>query len=500
MYVGPSSLTVDKDSKISEEKTPSSTEKIAGSILGTGKTATSTIGIERSDLPPAQIAHSIVTPIFDQQLICSYEIKENVVHFFPIKENYTLQLDSTQTYFDQYWVAASLSFSGTIDKKRFIAALARTLADFDFVFGRIKSSKLVYSKEDHVELEINECDKTLSEFKPEELLPNRSEEQRSLKPSEMDAAGKFKLTITKDGFTFSWCKSHAFFDQSSICYFMKYLSRLYTHNTSLTKPSLFFANSLLSESDKVKDLEEFKDLSKKHGILHLSEIGTFIQQFANQEPVVFEPVTLRISENYLKQLAQKSPSFVSINDLIHAFYCKAFASGDKFEGHEEVWINYACNLRKEAGLSDNAIGNVIRTRCFKITVEEIRNLSITELAIKNRENHAKREPASLIDLLRWREGLRQLGLKKEDYVFENYLAPFIVFMTNWTTGFDYDKIAFDSATPITIRAPMNGNKIAGVLFEYIEGERQVLVPMEIPSGQFDITAKKGKEIGFELLK
>lgn len=508
MNIGTSNITETKNqeelrSAGSSNAPISKTEKVADSLFGSGFSA-ARVSIERSSFPPAVEEYPSINPVLDKDAACLFEADGNTFLFSPAKDCWEIKLDSLQSYYARIFIGSAIVFLGELDKEKFLLAFSRTLAHFHILFGRFKKNEetneitVSYSKErkDFVSLEIIESSMMEEECDIDDFIPARSVEQMTMRYSEKHPVGSFRVNRFKGGFAIGYCLNHAFFDQSSICYFMKFLAHMYTHGTAIESPILFSANGFFDEPaiafQKKEQLRSFNELE----IIYSPDKVQFLERFTNPTQ---ETVILRVSEEQLDKLAKQSPSFITANDLIHAIFFKVKAREFSCKGIEELKLSYACNLRKKLGLGEHTLGNILVTGCLKLSLTEIEKASIIELARINRENHSKMELKTFNKLLCWHDGLQNFKENLDDYLFSSCLEANSYLITNWSS-FDYNEIQFGDATPTAIRAPYPKKMNAiPVHFEVAAGKKYYLLPIEIGIEQSENIEKLSQETGlFEL--
>lgn len=267
--------------------------------------------------------------------------------------------------------------------------------------------------------------------------------------------GSFKLTILSDGFAIGYYLNHSIFDHASIFYIIKYLSHIYSYgrnNISLEKPDL--KDIELVFKDDIKSIN-FKDIEevRMYGEIEMGFKYNPISAIdLKSTPTSEESLLLILKFNSIEinKLKNMPGQYLSTNDIIHAILLKIYTFNSNLLPTDNFCLRFACNMRKRCGLGDETIASVVHLGRVVLKIEDIRNKTITELAIINRQCLSK------VNIDNFKKDIAWNGyIQKYNENPLNYLAnsdPLTCRITNWTT-FDYDNIKFDSITPSSLISP-----------------------------------------------
>lgn len=472
-------------------------EKVSVITFGASQ---NTVSITRSDIPPSTEKFEGISPEMQLQLRKTTYVKEDqIVRFYPAKENWEYQLDGLQSFYSKITSHGAFVFSGEICEERFFDALSHTLSYFECLFGRLYQEKegwmLKYSKESYVPLELGKISKNTSEVSIKELLFSKTT-SGYMQTSEGVPIAKFTLMQLNNGYAIGYSLNHAFFDQSSTHYFFKFLSDMYSSGSEsprLKEPTLFNLNSLLNENDeKYTNVEQVREggVSGLKYTLNKTEFFTKLMT-----PSGREQACLRFDLAKVEKLKSETQSYISTNDLIHAVFCKIWALNPSIAAEQSLSLSYALNSRKSLGLQEETIGNIVTTAEFVLTKEEINSRSLIELAQLNRESLNSADPQYFKKGLLWFNALAEFKENIADYIPLNIVDPASWIMSNWSS-FDYDQIKFDGAAPISLlpHFPSNMN-CSMIVFKVIDGVKYLEMPMEISKEVFEQVIEMGSSTG-----
>lgn len=152
----------------------------------------------------------------------------------------------------------------------------------------------------------------------------------------------FKLTICEDGFILGYCLSHIFFDQASIVYFFRYLSRIYSGSEILPTPKLIDIEAHFSNTSTIEfnDVKEFIAQTKSMGFSYVE--NPVALDVSNSE----RPIALYFNYEAIDQLKKDATSFITENDIIHAIHIKIRALNKELANNQMLKFGFACNMRK----------------------------------------------------------------------------------------------------------------------------------------------------------
>lgn len=445
----------------------------------------------------------------------AYHLNEDqtIAHFYPTKMGFKKKLGSTQYYHSPYFISQGLCFRGEIHLGRFLDAMHETLQDFDCLFGNIDAHEgdlfVSYSTEESnstgenkssesnnrpfIQLEIEKKDEQFNSSSLDTIIPNKIDERiKGVITDQFEGLpmGAFKLTIFVDGFTIGFSLNHSLFDQSSMFYLIKYLSHMYTYGRekiSLKKPRLVDVDFLTSNVEVpqiFENLKDFRENSESYiGFKYtspesLSEVE--IQTEEEPKPSFESYITVDLNFNLteINKLIGTVDHYLSVNDMIHAVLLKVYSFNPRLALDQTFCFGFACNMRKYCGFGEEAIGNVLSHPLIFIKLQDIKNKSLLELALLNRQRVSEVDIEFFKRSLVWYERLLEYHEKPIHYgpTFNLLNAR----ATNWST-FNYDNILFDNATPIKLNAPcLAPFRVNVISFENKENEKVFKTSISIP--------------------
>eukprot|EP01132_Coremiostelium_polycephalum_P005575 gene5575-6941_t len=403
-----------------------------------------------------------------------YFKKDNIVTFYPPQNALELKhkMNSIEYCCSSFYTRGGMYFNGSIDIDRFIDAMYETLSDFNFMFiqfDRENDIGLFSSlnnnntnenvEEKHViklELEYREDElvgspsKTLDNYLPTKIIDDR------MKGFAITVEGlpmtAFKLTKFSNGFTIGYYMNHAFLDQSSIYYFIKYLSFMYRVGrketmAQLKKPDIRNLDFLYENNGKfsgLKDLPEARSLGE--------DLGYYYKYKNTDSGSAPESVVLDLTFNSeeIEKIKKQTTQYISTNDVIHAIILKMNALNPALKQGQEFCLKFNCNLRKLLSMSEEAIGNILYGHKYMVKVEDMKSKSILELALQSRQCLSRLTIEGFQSEANWLCYLQKYKENPLDY--SGRVNPLACRVSSWLT-FDYDRINFskdgDTSTPIT---------------------------------------------------
>lgn len=421
--------------------------------------------------------------------------EQNVVHFYPTKPSWEKKLNSTEYFSSHVFTRAGLSFKGEVNLERFLDAMHNTLQDFDYLFAKIHLKQddryASYATEDgnkpFVQLEIEKKEETINASTFDSILPVKVDERlKNVVTDQLKALpmGAFKLTTFSDGFTIGYYFNHAFFDQSSIFYFLKYLSHIYSYGKdelSLKKPNLIDIDCFSVGVPSPQSFKNREDFRKYDRAPMGYRYRLVVADDATPLPKLENYITISINFNtaQINKLKSTVKQYLSVNDIIHATLLKIYSLDPNLPMDKVFSFRFACNMRKYCGLGEETLGNILSHPLMLITLEDIKNKTILELASLNRQCMAG------VNLDFFKEGLvwyKHFQEYHEDPL--RYTPAFSLLnatATNWAT-FNYDSILFDSVSPIELKEPcLAPFRVNVISFDHKESEKILTSSISIPA-------------------
>ena len=466
--------------------------------------------IPRSVIPPTQNKESFPFPINNirgventMEKSYSFNSEKNLVYFYPSKKEWTKKLDPLEWFYCTLFPKGALYFKGKISIEKFLKAMHDTLQHFDCLYGRINREQgqlyVSYSgkETEFVQLEIEEKKEAKIDIPLESLYPSKIDKRLSAFPvndCEGLPVGVFKLTIFEDGFAIGYCLNHAFFDQSSVVYFFKCLSQIYTesdNSPSLKEPAIVNTASLVPEDPVIyRDVEEFRKHAERLGMKYLSDKSELFAKFATLPSG--QAVNLRFNPSGIEELKATSKLFISTNDIIQAILIKIYSMNFVESLGQKFTLAYACNMRKRCGLGEEQIGNLVNVGRMELTIEDIVRLTVLDLAIISRESLNKIHAEDFKKMLNWFLHLQKFNENPSDYIPLAFLDPHFWLVTNWSS-FNYEEIRFEGEAPLSIKTSfvpvINGGVVS---FDHIEGEKKLDISVLVPTNYLNTIIEWGK--------
>ncbi|MBA3720790.1 MAG: hypothetical protein H0W88_00125 [Parachlamydiaceae bacterium] len=400
-----------------------------------------------------------------QSSTLQFELNENqtIAYFYPPEEKWEKKLNGFEHFYSTMFPVAAFYFQGEIQIDRFIDAMAKTLEDFPMMFARLRTtsdgsyaefSGFKNDKEKYkIQLEISEQNVNVEEGILENILPNYVDQK--IKQGIVDDTnnlpmGAFRITKFENGFSLGYYINHAFFDQSSILYFFKYLSDIYTNGTTThPKPFLIDVATLKPKiPPSFKNLTEIRDYSKTVGMRYVNDINELYQLLTTPYPgTIFNLV---FNRDQLEKFRNENDLKVSANDIIQAVLFKIYSYDKNLTDEDNIYFAFPCNLKKRCGFNENGIGNVITGCQSFFRVGDLRNASLTELAKKSRERVDQINTETFKENLVWFESLLSMGESPQKYLPTAFFEPLYFGASNWAS-FNYETVNFDDNTPFALK-------------------------------------------------
>ncbi|EFA83221.1 hypothetical protein PPL_04011 [Heterostelium album PN500] len=434
-------------------------------------------------------------------LISLYLDEDSIVTFKPSGQSYEHKLNGIEYFFAVYYTRGGMYFEGeSVDVDRFLEAMSEALADCDFMFvdldldNNIAKYPSPATSKNVVTLQIEE---RLNEsvFSINDYLPTKNIDQRmfGFAPT-VDGLPivSFKLSRAKDGFLIGYYFNHAYFDQSSIFYFLKYQSHIYTYGKDkmkLKKPELVSLDFLVSKDYQVDSIEQFKTLGEELGYYYKN--ATAANDQASSTPLESLVLDIYFNTEEFDKLKKQTDKYLSTNDIIHGVLLKMYSFNPSYGDDDDFCLKYNCNMRKLSNLGEESIGNIVYGDCFIVKVRDMRNKSILELAIANRECLAKLSLDGMKKETTWMHYAQHY--KQNPHQFGNGKANPIACRASSWTGFDYDTISYGTAKPKQLKCPciaQYGN-INMITFEHINQKKVFVTSIYIPTDCVDSITNLG---------
>lgn len=265
----------------------------------------------------------------------------------------------------------------------------------------------------------------------------------------------WRLTQFKSHFVVSYRLNHAFYDQSSIVYLLKYLSHAYTLTDvplTMAKPVFQPRSSIIpADFPPFATLEEFDSAAPK---------GYTSAPFAGGSFGPPKTLTLTVNKRKVDELRGLSVfKHVSSNDIVHAAILKIVSRFNSAKAHVEVGENheiieqpcrvlFARNMRGPLGQGAEVVGDYVRLQSLQVPsvaaaaetdLMELSAASRASLSEENLHNQYVRECKWFLEY-KDRRGPALCG--SPDFMADECAAV----VTNWSS-FPYQDILFDQAGP-----------------------------------------------------
>ncbi|KAM9969565.1 hypothetical protein ACTFIR_001401 [Dictyostelium discoideum] len=401
-------------------------------------------------------------------------------------------------------------FKGEIDLEKFLKSMEQVFHEFPVLLSTFHSEngiwcvsyppKSHHKANDQLEIENRENElietTTLESIIPMKLLDERMKNGFSFDLEGLPM-GSFKLTILKDGFVIGYSINHSLFDQSSMYYFFKYLSMIYSNNcenekVTLKKPIIIDGQDFYDKDQpSLTDLQNFRDYGKQFLGYTYTPFGSDSSSgddTSSEKPKI-ENITIKVNfnlieiENLIKSI--KTDYYLSTNDIIHSIIIKILSMNESISDDEEFRLRYTCNMRKRCNLSEEHIGNFGFQQNLLFKVSDIKNKSILELAKINRKDVSEFTNDNFFKTITWHNKMQNLKELPLNYLGKQ--VPTITNISNWTS-FDYNKISFDGIKPFTIKAPCIASYNVNIIcfdYDFKNDKKFFRTTIYIPSNSFN---------------
>jgi hypothetical protein len=424
-------------------------------------------------------------------------------YFYPKNTNYEHSLTGYDAFYAGMFPKGALAFKGQLDLKRFIQALDDTLQAFHPLFSTLKANSegsitASYQQDDEhfITLETSRFHEPVDGFDFAYAIPKKMD-ARMLGGITDDFNGlpmaAFSLVELTDGFIFGYAVSHIYCDQSSIFYLLKSLSSYYEGNTM---PAPHFINveaSLPLDKIQTLTLAKLRETAHLPGLIHLKDA----QKLAFSPRTEKQAYTISITEHHFHQLKQSSETIISKNDITHAILLKCHALDPLFNTETPLQLGFACNMRQRLNLSEATIGNVLHfAHLPMMSSSYLREASITEIALKNREFIHTINVNDYHARVNWFKQLYALNDRQDQYDLSTCVYPNHFGHTNWTS-FDYETIRFGDESPIELWTPPFPEAIQFTvsLFKKINNEMVVTIPIYLNHETVERAKQLSEETG-----
>lgn len=425
-----------------------------------------------------------------------FDEEQKVARFFPTNKAWTKKLHPVEYFYSFIYPSGGVCFKGTISIQRFLEAMQSSLQDFDFLFGRFYMDseglgvRYLGGNDERnnsfVQLEIEERVEDLCSSTLKCILPDKIDDRmRNIFVDRLEALeglglAAFKLTTFRDGFALGYYFNHAFFDQSSIVYFLQYLSHRYTHgdwNNPLKKPTLMDFNFQTAKAAPVfKDLIDIRKYGESAlGRRYRSEKPDNSKTLS--QPNALQRIDVRFNIDAINKLKNSTEQFISSNDIIHALLFKIYSFNPDFLPDNIFYMTFICNMRKRCGLGDEAIGNILNPIRICTRTDYIANATILELANLSRKCIYGINVEDFKNNLVWYDHIQKYKESPMDYPTPAS-DPLNRRVSNWST-FNYDHILFDDARIVSLKTPASA-ALAIISFDNIGGEKVFTTSLYVP--------------------
>lgn len=408
--------------------------------------------------------------------------------FFPANAGWERKLTSIEAFHCGMYPKGCFYFDGGVDLELFIRSLQIGLNDFSFLYSKIHiiGDEVIakYKNDSSVQLEVEYQSKMLEAIPSLQALPQGVDTRMHSGVTD-DIEGlpmvAFKLTIAVNGFILGYCINHAFIDQASLFYFIKYLSHVYSGEVScLKKPVLADIENLCGHEDAPVslDLNQFRSNAEKVGLKHVPCIS---ELYANPLSIANNQVYLHLNTSRLETLKQQSRSRISKNDIMHGILLKMYSQDSILSDDSEMHFGFACNMRKMLGLGEEYMGNILHFPYMEaIKVANAKKLDISELAEISRKNVNAIRISDYQEKIRWFKALRAHRESAIQYVPLPYVDSCFWGHTNWAS-FSYQDIAFQKSQVLALwTPPFPANlKFTVTLFDRRDNESSLVIPLNL---------------------
>ena len=438
--------------------------------------------------------------------------EKTLARFYPTNTRWEKKLTSINYFLAPVFLNQGLCFKGEVNLERFLDAMHESLQDFDFLFSQLHRNDgdlyASYSTEDgnnsFIQLEIETKQETINASSLASITPNKVDKKiHSITANQSDDLPMpivesftgmpmvaFKLTTFIEGFAIGCYWNHALLDQSSMVYFFKYLSQVYSFGRdgiSLQKPNLVDIDSL---SSNVKSAYIFKSVAdfreRSEAIIGFKYTPPKTDTTAPRKTDKTKPppkleshitVDLNFKLSEINKLKSKEKQYLSVNDIIHAVLLKIYSFNPDLPLDKNFCFGFVCNMRKYCELGEETIGNIISHPLIRLTLKDIKSKNLLELALCNRQCVSNITLELFQKSLGWYTHIQAYNENPLHYntAFDSSNAR----VTNWTS-FDYRNIQFDSAYPIELKTPCFASSRVNIIsFDTKENEKQLKTSVSI---------------------
>ena len=445
--------------------------------------------------------------------------EKTLARFYPKNTRWEKKLNSINYFLAPVFLSQSLCFKGKVSLERFLDAMHESLQDFDFLFSQLhRSDGDLYAgystaggNNSFIQLEIEKKQETINASSLASITPNKVDKKiHSTAANQSDDLSMpivelftglpmvaFKLTTFIDGFAIGCYWNHALLDQSSMVYFFKYLSQVYSFGRdgiSLQKPNLVDVDSLFPNVKSAYDFKSVADFrARSEAIIGFKHTPPEVNNTLPRKTDKTKPspkleshttvnLTFKLSE--INKLKNKAEQYLSVNDIIHGILLKIYSFNPDLSLDENFCFGFVCNMRKHCRLGEEAIGNIISHPLIGLTLKDIKSKTPLELALCNRQRMSNITPEFFKKSLDWYTHLQKYNENPLHYnIGFNSLNARV---TNWTS-FDYDNILFDSASPIALKTPCFASaRINIISFDTKENEKQLKTSVSVSPVGLDL--------------
>ncbi|KAM9984310.1 hypothetical protein ACTFIZ_003975 [Dictyostelium cf. discoideum] len=396
-------------------------------------------------------------------------------------------------------------FKGEINLEKFLKSMEQAFLEFPVLLSTFYSENGIWNisyppkshhkVKDQLEIEKRENElietTTLESIIPMKLLDERMKNGFSIDLEGLPM-GSFKLTILKDGFVIGYSINHSLFDQSSMYYFFKYLSMIYSNNgekekVTLKKPIIINGQDFYDKNQpSLTDLQNFRDYGKEFLGFTYTPFGSD----SGSEKAKIENITIKVNfnlieiENLIKSITDDY--YLSTNDIIHSIIVKILSMNESSISEDEQFrLRYTCNMRKRCNLNEEHIGNFGFQQNLLLKVSDIKSKSILELAKINRKDVSEFTNDNFFKTITWHNKMQNHKELPLNYLGKQ--VPTITNISNWTS-FDYNKISFDGIKPFTIKSPCIATYNVNIIcfdYDFKNDKKFFRTTIYIPSNSFN---------------
>ncbi|KYQ91394.1 hypothetical protein DLAC_08354 [Tieghemostelium lacteum] len=433
------------------------------------------------------------------------------VRFFPATMGWNKRIDPLEYFACAIYTRGALYFKGQIDLDRFINAMSESFLVFDFILSTFyRDSNGCFNasypptnnvEQCHLEIEkISDSIMNMNNISFDQLLPT----SKTVGPSQLSGfapdltnlpMGVLKLTIlSDDGFVLGYSMNHSLFDQASVFYYLKYISQLYTvgkDKINLPRPAV--VNSLPMENKEFtfKNITEARQYGDRvPGFTYTPLIENLASDDKPHPFSLNSLIKLKFDLDEISKIKSQVVEYLSTNDILSGVLFKVYTMTSYLSDEEIFTLRYANNIRKFAKLGEEIIGNLVHQCRMEMSVGEIRNQSILQLALVNRKSVEDIKFDHFRNTLSWYRYMYDNNEETLNYLGKTSFTSSRI--TNWAT-FDYDSIKFDTCTPISVKsvniAQYGVNTIA---FDIEDSKKIFTIPISVPPDCVPLVKEYGK--------